>query len=138
MLAAIFELESGAGDAYRAFLAEAGYRYRVARARFVERNFRHALEFASLPNLRYLLAARALRPLWGDVGRHARSGSGGAGLPLNRPVEVVADVALACLIRLQRTARPDLKLVVMSATLDPKPVSRFLGNAPILASDGRL
>lgn len=65
-------LEPGAGAAYRAFLAEAGYRYRVARARFVERNFRHALEFASLPNLRHLLATRALRPLWEDIGRHFR------------------------------------------------------------------
>ena len=33
------------------------------------------------------------------------------------------DVALAFLRRLQRTARPDLKLVVMSATLDAEPVA---------------
>jgi ATP-dependent helicase HrpB len=46
------------------------------------------------------------------------------------------DLALAFLRRLQRTARPDLKLVVMSATLDAEPVARFLG-APRLRSEGR-
>ena len=39
------------------------------------------------------------------------------------------DLALALLRRLQRTARPDLKLVVMSATLDAEPVARFLVRA---------
>ena len=39
------------------------------------------------------------------------------------------DLALALLRRLQRTARPDLKLVAMSATLDAGPVARFLGAA---------
>jgi ATP-dependent helicase HrpB len=48
------------------------------------------------------------------------------------------DLALALLHRLQRTARPDLKLVVMSATLDAAPIARFLGNCPILRSEGRL
>lgn len=47
------------------------------------------------------------------------------------------DLALTLLRRLQRTARPDLKLVVMSATLDPGPVSAFLG-APHLRSEGRV
>ena len=46
------------------------------------------------------------------------------------------DLALALLRRLQRTARPDLKLVVMSATLDAGPVARFL-DAPALRSEGR-
>ncbi len=46
------------------------------------------------------------------------------------------DLALAFLRRLQRTARPDLKLVVMSATLDAEPVARFLA-APRLRSEGR-
>jgi ATP-dependent helicase HrpB len=48
------------------------------------------------------------------------------------------DLALALLRRLQRTSRRDLKLVVMSATLDAEPVSRFLGGAPVLRSEGRL
>ena len=46
------------------------------------------------------------------------------------------DLALALLRRLQRTARPDLKLVAMSATLDAAPIARFLGAAS-LRSEGR-
>jgi ATP-dependent helicase HrpB len=46
------------------------------------------------------------------------------------------DLALALLRRLQRTSRPDLKLVAMSATLDAAPVARYLG-APSLRSEGR-
>ena len=48
-----------------------------------------------------------------------------------------ADLALALLRRLQKTARPDLKLVVMSATLDAGPVSKFLDDAPTLRSEGK-
>src|SRR5512142_1283743 len=46
------------------------------------------------------------------------------------------DLALALLRRLQRTARPDLRLVAMSATLDAAPVARYLG-ARALRSEGR-
>ncbi|HET9598158.1 MAG TPA: helicase-related protein, partial [Anaeromyxobacteraceae bacterium] len=47
------------------------------------------------------------------------------------------DLALALLRRLVASgARPDLRLVVMSATLDAGPVARFLG-APSLRSEGR-
>jgi ATP-dependent helicase HrpB len=46
------------------------------------------------------------------------------------------DLALALLRRLQRTSRPDLKLVAMSATLDAAPVAAWLG-APTLRSEGR-
>ena len=46
------------------------------------------------------------------------------------------DVALACILRLQRTARPDLKLLVMSATLDADPIARHLGCA-VVRSAGR-
>jgi ATP-dependent helicase HrpB len=48
-----------------------------------------------------------------------------------------SDFALALLKRLQRT-RPDLRIVVMSATLDAAPVARYLDGCPILRSDGRL
>jgi ATP-dependent helicase HrpB len=48
------------------------------------------------------------------------------------------DLALALLRRLQTTTRPDLRIVVMSATLDAEPVARFLGNAAGLSSEGRL
>ena len=40
------------------------------------------------------------------------------------------DVALALLKQLQRERRPDLKIVVMSATLDAGPIARYLGDAP--------
>src|SRR5262249_30328868 len=48
-----------------------------------------------------------------------------------------ADLALALLRRLQKTTRPDLKLVVMSATLDAGPVAGFLDEAPTLRSEGK-
>jgi ATP-dependent helicase HrpB len=48
------------------------------------------------------------------------------------------DLALALLRRLQKTRRPDLRLVVMSATLDAGPVRRFLGDCPLVKSEGRL
>ncbi len=48
------------------------------------------------------------------------------------------DLALALLRRLQKTSRPDLRIVVMSATLDPEPAARFLGACPVVRSEGRL
>lgn len=48
-----------------------------------------------------------------------------------------ADIALALLKRLQQTARPDLKIVAMSATLDAAPVAKFLDDCPVLRSEGR-
>ena len=47
------------------------------------------------------------------------------------------DLALALLKRLQRT-RPELRIVVMSATLETAPVAQFLGNCPVLRSEGRV
>ena len=47
------------------------------------------------------------------------------------------DAALALLRRLQRAERPDLKLCVMSATLDADPVVRYLDDCPRLRSEGR-
>jgi ATP-dependent helicase HrpB len=47
------------------------------------------------------------------------------------------DLALACLKRLQRT-RPEMRIVVMSATLNAGPVARYLGDCPILRSEGKL
>lgn len=48
------------------------------------------------------------------------------------------DLALALLRRLQKTSRPDLKLVVMSATLDAAPIAHYLEDCPVLRSEGRL
>ncbi|HSP95726.1 MAG TPA: ATP-dependent helicase HrpB [Candidatus Dormibacteraeota bacterium] len=47
------------------------------------------------------------------------------------------DVALALARELQETVRPDLKLVVMSATLDTAALATYLGGAPVLTSEGR-
>ncbi len=46
------------------------------------------------------------------------------------------DLAITLLRRLQREARPDLNLLVMSATLDPGPVAAYLA-APVMKSEGR-
>lgn len=48
-----------------------------------------------------------------------------------------SDLALALLRRLQRAARRDLRIVVMSATLDAAPVASFLSDCPVLRSEGR-
>ena len=47
------------------------------------------------------------------------------------------DLALALLKRLQKQ-RPALKIVVMSATLETGPVAAFLGDCPVLRSEGRV
>ena len=47
------------------------------------------------------------------------------------------DLAITLLRRLQRETRPDLKLLVMSATLDPGPVAIYL-DAPVMRSEGRV
>lgn len=47
------------------------------------------------------------------------------------------DLALALLRRLQRTARPDLRLVVMSATLDPAPLAGYLAPCPVAECEFR-
>ncbi len=47
------------------------------------------------------------------------------------------DVALSYLRSLQASGRPDLKLVVMSATLDTEALLRYLGNCPLVEVEGR-
>ena len=49
-----------------------------------------------------------------------------------------SDLALALLRRLQQTKRADLKIVVMSATLDAAPVAAFLGNCEMVYATGRV
>lgn len=50
---------------------------------------------------------------------------------------LMSDVALALVKQIQQTRRPDLKIVVMSATLDAEPVAKYLGGCPILVSEGQ-
>src|ERR1700760_427720 len=48
-----------------------------------------------------------------------------------------SDLALALLKRLQQK-RPELRIIVMSATLDTGHVAKYLGGCPVLRSEGRL
>jgi ATP-dependent RNA helicase HrpB len=48
-----------------------------------------------------------------------------------------ADLALALVAEARQVLRPDLQIVVMSATLDAEPIAAFLGDAPILRVPGR-
>jgi ATP-dependent helicase HrpB len=47
---------------------------------------------------------------------------------------IATDLALAFLRRLQLTGRPDIRILVMSATLEPGLLASFLGDAPVLNS----
>ncbi|MES2855448.1 MAG: ATP-dependent helicase HrpB [Bdellovibrionota bacterium] len=47
------------------------------------------------------------------------------------------DVAIGLLLEMQELSRPDLRIIVMSATLDAEKVSRYLGDCPIVRVPGR-
>ena len=49
-----------------------------------------------------------------------------------------ADTGLALCLESQRIFRPDLRLLVMSATLDCGPVSDLLGHAPVITCEGKM
>ncbi len=48
------------------------------------------------------------------------------------------DLALAWVRNLQRTTRPDLRLLAMSATLNAAPLARFLGDCEVIDAPGRV
>ena len=48
-----------------------------------------------------------------------------------------ADLGLALMLELRAALRPDLVLIVMSATLDAAPVAALMGDAPLITSQGR-
>ncbi len=48
-----------------------------------------------------------------------------------------ADLGLALALEIREALRPDLKLLVMSATLDAAPVAALMGDAPVITSDGQ-
>lgn len=50
---------------------------------------------------------------------------------------IITDTALALALETQRTIRPDLKIVIMSATIDATALCRAL-NAPLIESQGRM
>ncbi len=47
------------------------------------------------------------------------------------------DLVLGLLLRIRQTMRPDLRIVVMSATLAAEPVARLLSECPIVQAEGR-
>jgi ATP-dependent helicase HrpB len=49
-----------------------------------------------------------------------------------------SDLALGMVRLVQQTVRPELRAVVMSATLAVEPVAAFLGDCPVVVSEGRL
>jgi ATP-dependent helicase HrpB len=49
-----------------------------------------------------------------------------------------ADLGLALTLRTQQLVRDDLRIIVMSATLDGESVAALLGGAPIISSSGRV
>ena len=48
-----------------------------------------------------------------------------------------ADLGLALVVHAQRLVRPDLRILIMSATLDVVPIARLLDDAPVIATEGR-
>src|SRR4029078_8344322 len=48
-----------------------------------------------------------------------------------------ADLGLALTLQAQALVRPEMRLLVMSATLGVAPVAGLIGNAPIVVSEGR-
>jgi ATP-dependent helicase HrpB len=48
-----------------------------------------------------------------------------------------ADLALALTLETRDVLRPDLRVLIMSATLDGASVARLLGDAPVITSEGR-
>ncbi len=50
---------------------------------------------------------------------------------------LAADLGLALALEIRGALRPDLRLLVMSATLDAAPVAALLGDAPLITAAGR-
>ncbi|AXC49275.1 ATP-dependent helicase HrpB [Paracoccus suum] len=48
-----------------------------------------------------------------------------------------ADLGLALIVEAREAVRPDLQLLVMSATLDAQPVAQLLEGAPVIVAEGR-
>lgn len=56
-------IEPGSAAAFERYIDDAGYKYRVSRDRFVERNFNHWYEFTTVANLYYMFTTNTLRKL---------------------------------------------------------------------------
>jgi ATP-dependent helicase HrpB len=49
-----------------------------------------------------------------------------------------SDIALGMVRLIRQTVRPDLRVLVMSATIETGPVADYLGGCPVICSEGRL
>jgi ATP-dependent helicase HrpB len=47
------------------------------------------------------------------------------------------DLVFGMLVRLRQTVRPELRIIVMSATLEAEPVAQLLGGAPVIHAEGQ-
>ena len=72
MASSVNQIEQGAGTRIAVFLKDAGYKYRIAREKFVGRNFLHLFQFLTPANLYYLLRTEALANLFRTAGRYFR------------------------------------------------------------------
>src|SRR6476646_5499432 len=53
----------------------------------------------------------------------------------DRTIEM--DLVLGMLVRIRQALRPDLRIIVMSATLAAEPVAKLLGDCPVVHAEGR-
>ena len=86
--------------------------------------------------IRFLTEGVLTRRLLGDA--QSLDGVGTVVLDEFHERHLEGDLALALLRRRQQTRHPDLRLLVMSATLDGDVVARHLGDCPVVRSEGRL
>lgn len=89
------------------------------------------------PGTRLIVATTGvlLRSLVADV---SLPGIGGVILDEFHERTSEMDLVLGMLVRIQQTIRPELRIIVMSATLDPGPVAALLGNASTIDVPGRM
>ncbi len=76
-----------------------------------------------------------LRRLLDDV---ALEGIGAVVLDEFHERTIEMDLVLGMAWRLQQTLRPDLRIIVMSATIDARPVAKLLNNCPMVHAEGRM
>jgi ATP-dependent helicase HrpB len=85
--------------------------------------------------LRVLTEGILTRQLLDDPGL---SGIGAVVLDEFHERSIHTDMAIALLCEIRKSLRPDLLLIVMSATLDAASVSQFLGDCPVVQVPGRV
>jgi ATP-dependent helicase HrpB len=95
---------------------------------------RHQRAVSARTRLRFVTEGVLLRQLVADP---FLAGIGCVVLDEFHERHVEGDLTLAMLREVQQTVRPELKIVVMSATLEPEPLLRFLG-ASLLSISGSL